>query len=194
MTPAPDWNELLDRLESDLRARTDPSSGTPDDQAWRELREFIRSNVRRFFARDLPSIDPEDVLQAVLLKLQSLVAIRRLRLAGSPGGYLAVMIRNMLNDASRKRRLEIESLIGLARVHPAPDQQEPHGIDIRKVRLRAELNRLSAEDRTLLRMRFWRGLSLREIADEMGQPYSATAMKMFRLLQWLKQQLTEGGA
>jgi RNA polymerase sigma factor (sigma-70 family) len=132
--------------------------------------------------------DMDDVLQAILLKLQTPETLRRLRLAGSPEGYIVVMLRNAAADLLRKRFRERE---GLERYLLEPRLlAEAKEDEIKGARLRVALLSLSPIERALLKMRFWQGMNIAEIAAQTGATYSATAVRMFRILKRLREGLT----
>ena len=51
------------------------------------------------------------------------------------------------------------------------------------------LESLSDNDRELLQMRFWRNMTIAEIAGQTGLSYSATAVRLFRILHRLRDRL-----
>jgi RNA polymerase sigma-70 factor (ECF subfamily) len=130
--------------------------------------------------------DTDDVVQTVLLKLQSPDALRRMRASGSPGGYATVMVRNAAVDAIRRRATA------------APQGEPPTTFEAPDEALDARarqaavvdlLDSLAASDRLLLRLRFWEDLSIADIAGRLGMPYSTIAVRLFRLLRRLRSQM-----
>jgi len=51
------------------------------------------------------------------------------------------------------------------------------------------LQSVGDSDRELLQMRFWRNMTIAEIANETGMSYSTTAVRLFRILHRLRDQL-----
>ena len=184
------WAVLISRLEADLRARAAGDASRRDDAAWetaaRFLREYGQSLSRTF--PDLQKHEVDDLVQDVLLKLQSLRTLKRLKAAGSPAGYIAVMLRNAATDFLRQRQQRIEQ--ALDDELPAPETTEEDATV--SERLRKALLSLSPEERNLLRMRFWRGLSIAQIAEASNAMYSATAVRLFRILHKLRVRLQGG--
>jgi RNA polymerase sigma factor (sigma-70 family) len=186
--PSLTWSDLLARLRADLESRTGSPGGT-DDEVWRESRARIRGYAERVLA-ERPSIQPEDVddiVQVVLLKLQLPRTLERLHAARSPLGYLVVMIRNAANDLARRRSAELESstllehaISGLEEIHWPLEKQQARGW------LAREIHRLKPAERALLYMRFWKGLQISRIAEEMDMPYSRVAVRLFRLIRKLE--------
>jgi RNA polymerase sigma factor (sigma-70 family) len=113
-----------------------------------------------------------------------------MRLAGSPAGYLAVLIRHQIIDKVRRRKRM--SFVELPlREDLLPLQGDPrNAFEEEKIaRLREALTSLRPEDRVLLRLRFWQGFSIQQIAEKNNLSYSATAVRLFRILKNLREKL-----
>jgi len=186
------WRELLARIEADLAFAHSARPGTVrDEAAWQDLARRVRRYTMVFLrVRSFPfEDDPDDVVQEVLLKLQSIELIRRLRSMSSPAGYLAVAIQNAVRDLGRRRRLDQQALarLGLDLVLEAEEQQETtERPQDRRAALKQALRGLSRDERLLLRMRFWRSQSIGDIAKFDGVSYSTVAVRLFRLLRRLR--------
>jgi len=126
-------------------------------------------------------------VQETLLKMQSPRTMKRLKLSGSPAGYVAVMMRNAATDLIRRqqrgREVEIDLLDELHLTDTADVQVVSSD---RSERLQKALLLLHPAERALLQMRFWRGLSIAQIAEELTLSYSATAVRLFRILHRLR--------
>lgn len=186
-----DWSHLLELLEAEVRSRFDPFPDLSSNELWREVRDRVRGIAERILS-DLPREDTEDVVQAVLLKLQSPHVLDQVRAARFTMGYVVVMIRNMAHDLARRRTMEREALLRLGKHFIESSiglelEEEPN----REDRLREELLRLSPEERTLLTLRFWEGLRINEIAALRKEAYSAVAVRLFRLLRRLEDRLRD---
>jgi len=179
MSPADDWADLLAQLESEVRHRT-AESGATGDGAWEDLRRRLRHMARLLAAQD----DADDVVQTVLLKLQSPDALRRMRAARSPEGYAVVMVRNAAVDAIRRRATAavIAEPVVVEWPDEALDRQE------QQAAVAEVVDALGESDRLLLTLRFWEDLSIAEIARRLGMPYSTIAVRLFRLLRRLRNQ------
>lgn len=186
-SPLP-WPDLLGRLLTDLESRGG-APGVSGDELWRELRKRVRECADRVLSerQSIRSEDIDDIVQAVLLKLQLPRTLARLQSVGSPLGYLVVMIRNSANDLARRGWVELESsasleqaISGLEEIHGPLEKQQARGW------LAREIRRLKPAERALLYMRFWQGLRIAQIADLMGVPYSRIAVRLFRLLRKLE--------
>jgi RNA polymerase sigma-70 factor (ECF subfamily) len=143
------------------------------------VRHFTRVLGRHF---GLTSEQAADISQDVMLRLQSAEMLRRLRLAGSPEGYLYVAVRNLTLDAARKHSRETRLRLALSEAIPAEDSLEARD-HVALYSVREKLSRLSREERELLRLRFWDNLSIAEIARRKQAPYSRVAVRLFRLLR-----------
>jgi RNA polymerase sigma-70 factor (ECF subfamily) len=132
--------------------------------------------------------DLEDLVQEIVLKLQSAHVMRRLQIAGSPAGYIAVMMKNAAIDLIRRRRREVPYVESPEMGHHTIQLTEV-GVErfYRLVRLRKSVAALKHEDRILLRMRFWNNMSIAQIAENLNLSYSATAVRLFRVLRALRE-------
>ena len=184
-----DWPELLERLESDLEREKASPAYQRDESAWESLQHAVW-RLSQYFRASRWQMSPdeiEDALQQVLLKLQSLETLKRLRSAGNPEGYLAMMLKNAAVDILRQRGRERKLFVPLKIEVPQKDQGSTPSLSAeQKAALQAELRSLSPEDRTLLRMRFWKNMSIAEIARATGLTYSAAAVRLFRLLHRMR--------
>ena len=184
------WKELVPRLEDDLSARHHPSSESMiDNEAWTTAEKLLRvsGNLLRGRASFVQAADVDDIVQETMLKLQLTRTMQRLRAAGSPAGYVMVMMRNAFLDFARRRQREV------ALDPPGQEQRAPHSSEETEIATPHEINRiketlrlLRPEERYLLRMRFWKNLSVKEISERLGISYSATAVRLFRLLSRLR--------
>ena len=126
----------------------------------------------------------DDLVQETLLKLQSIQTLQRVKIAGSAAGYVAVMLRNAATDLVRRRQRGQDFEIALSEELVWQNVAEPVPLfPERAAHLPEALRWLSPEERNLLRMRFWRGLTIAEIAAVSNTTYSATAVRLFRILE-----------
>lgn len=110
MTLEQSWTALLPRLEADLRAREIAQPSDRDDDAWTSA-AFLLRTYGRILLRTHPALhrdEVDDLIQDALLKLQSVHTIERIKAAGSPAGYVAVMLRNAATDLLRQRQRGLE--------------------------------------------------------------------------------------
>ena len=193
MNSHPNWTELLPRLEFDLLSRANNPRAAVDEDAWDTITQFLSSRARvlTFSFSGLQTADVQDLVQNVLLKLQSLETMRRLHAARSVEGYLFVMLRNAANDLVRRR--QIERVIFRSLEDTVPEEQVVEHASVQTAEnasvLGDALESLHAEERKLLEMRFWRNMSIADIARETEATYSNTAVRLFRILYKLRVQL-----
>jgi RNA polymerase sigma-70 factor (ECF subfamily) len=182
--------DLLNRLEKDLRSRGQPQPGYQEDRsAWESLEQVVRALSLNLLSPrwGLNREDVEDAVQQVLLKFQSLDTLRRARSAGNAEGYITVMLKNAAIDIVRRREHERKLFRPLDVDIPQLGESEISSAEEdRQARMREELRTLPSEDRALLRMRFWRNMSIAQIAQETGLTYSATAVRLFRILHRMR--------
>lgn len=177
------WSDLVARLRDEHGTRVGAD-------AWAEaLRRVqrIASGVLRQRAGLRPD-DRDDIVQRVMLRLQSRDLLDRLAGLRSPEGYVVVMVRNLANDAARRHRAERATLAQIGRAPPT----EPalfDSIDDPTAAVEPALHELNADDRTLVRMRFWENMTIGEIAAARGVSYSAVAVRLFRLLRRLRDRI-----
>ena len=189
------WEDLIDRLERDLLARQNPDRpGSRDEEAWRIAADLLDRRGRALLRAQL-NLSPDemdDVIQDVLLKLQSLDTMRRVRAARFPEGYLVVMMRNGARDRLRRRSVARDLMIELAVYDPADTAEEiPRVVGDRYRRMRTVLASFSDEDRKLLHMKFWRDMTIQNTAEILNISYSAAAVRLFRVLKKLEKTLGE---
>lgn len=180
------WPELIPRLEIDLRSRR-LGTGETDDAAWYAAERLLREHARMLLRRDIMRRrqDIEEVVQNVLVKLQSPETLRRLSIAKSPTGYVAVMMRNALLDILRRNRRESERFVPADDV-TLPDNRPAQPVLSKTGSLWRILDELNPDDRLILTMRFWQEMSLQKIADELHISYSAAAVRSFRALRRMR--------
>jgi RNA polymerase sigma-70 factor, ECF subfamily len=188
------WSDLVPRLQADLRARTSKASTLAQDgDAWVAAERMLRTHGQVLLSTH-PSLsveDVEDIVQDIFLKLQSQHVMRRLSLAGSAAGYITVMMRNAAIDLIRSRRRIVEypdSFEDQAAIERADPNSGSEKIE-RASSLWPALQHLTPGERELLELRFWREMSIAEIADHLGITYSASAVRVFRVLRRLREHL-----
>ena len=182
------WKELLPRLEKDLLANQSTRFQT-DDEAWTSAERLLRTGARLLYAtlRVTPE-DTDDVVQETMLKLQSPRTMQRLRAAGSPAGYVMVMMKNAFTDLARRRLREIQVEAPFEETIAAELSEDVEALKDQEIeRMKVALRSLRPEDRYLLRMRFWKNMSVGEISDLIGVSYSATAVRLFRIFSRLRE-------
>jgi RNA polymerase sigma factor, sigma-70 family len=105
--------------------------------------------------------DTDDVVQETMLKLQSTRTMQRLRAAGAPAGYVMVMMRNAFTDLARRHLREIQVEAPFEETIAADLSEEMESLKDQEIeRMKVALRSLRPEDRYLLRMRFWKNMSV----------------------------------
>ena len=194
MTPYPHWETLLARIEADLKARkSGADENLLDNSAWETLEEILLYQGRVVVPHaGLEYEDIEDIVHGVLLKLQSIEVIRRLQATRSPEGYTFVMLRNAANDLARKRQLERRLFSPIEDLGPS-DEALSSPEFVRAIEessiAKTVLQHLTEEEMSLIRMRFGEDMSIAEIAAAMKMSYSATAVRLFRILHRLRKSM-----
>jgi RNA polymerase sigma-70 factor (ECF subfamily) len=189
--PDEEWNSLLTRLRDDLEARNRGDTSETDEQAWREVLKRVLRYSQILSAR--ARLDPDSALeiaQEILIKLQNPATLRRLRVAGSPDGYLFVIVRNEVINTLRRKRRAISSEVALTEdLISAYDPTREKVRSDQAEQLRRALRSLRPEDQQLLQMRFWQKMNITEIARSTGLKYSTVAVRLFRILKNLRERL-----
>jgi RNA polymerase sigma factor (sigma-70 family) len=189
--PDEEWNSLLARLRSDLEARNRGDISETDEEAWREVLKRVLRYSQILSAR--AHLDPNSALeiaQDILIKLQNPATLRRLRVAGSPDGYLFVIVRNEVINTLRRNRRAISSEVPLTEdLISAYDPTREKVRTDQAERLRSALRSLRPDDQQLLQMRFWQKMNITEIARRTGLKYSTVAVRLFRILKNLREKL-----
>jgi RNA polymerase sigma-70 factor (ECF subfamily) len=127
-----------------------------------------------------------DVMQTAFLRA---VTSRHLfRKLDDPVAYLFQIARNEANRAAKRRRTHDEPL-PLDELFIA-SADEPARTDNEEAAL-AALSRLEPDDRELVVLRIYAGLSFREVADLLGRPQGTVATRYRRALLSLRSWLTK---
>lgn len=178
------WQRLLELAGS--------TPGKPTEEAaWAEVSDRLRHLVQVAASQEVGVSDPDrdDAVQALLVRLWEPERLAHLAGLSNPGGYLYVTLRNELRQ--RRRRRELERRTARALPTPVTLDRITWGIDARVSTLRTTLASLTPEQRHLLRLRFWENTSIGSIATELGLSYSATAVRLHRLLRHLRARMQD---
>ena len=103
--------------------------------------------------------------------------------------WLKIFARSVAYDLMRRRRrgreiIEARLNLQLQCAEIGPDEKEGGSLELRKLVRRAEAS-LRPNDRIILSLRVIEGLSFELIAEKLGIPESAAAMRAFRALERL---------
>lgn len=188
------WRDLVERLQSDVAPDSSELSRPRDETAWGEARERVRRLAKLASVYlQLSLADSEDLCQGIMLDFQTTDLLRRLQGSASPAGYLLSTLRNRGRDLARYRGREHPLASEpraplIAEGWQASDHQESQ-----YAALEAALRSLSDQDRELIVMRFWKGMPVGRIAEQLHEPYSRVAVRLFRIRKRLADNLGESG-
>jgi RNA polymerase sigma-70 factor, ECF subfamily len=174
-------DETLDRLVAEAQ-RGDPEAfGRIFDAYVGPIHRFIASRVNR------PS-DAEDLTQLVFVK--ALEALPRYEARGIPfGGWLFRLARNAIIDQVRTRRDHLSLVAAVTREteDAGPEAMASLRDDLERV-ARAMIE-LTDDQREVIELRFFAGLSVHETADAMGRQDGTVRGLQFRALGALRRSL-----
>ncbi len=174
-------DETLDRLVAAAQKGDPEAFGRIFDAYAAPIHRFIASRVSR------PS-DAEDLTQLVFVK--ALEALPRYERRGVPfGGWLFRLARNAIIDQARTRRdhLSLVAATSRATEDAGPEATAFLRDDIERV-ARA-LDNLTDDQREVIELRFFAGLSVSETADAMGRQDGTVRGLQFRALAALRRSL-----
>lgn len=182
-------DETIDRLVAQAQQG--------DLQAYASIFDAYHVAVYRFVASRVgnPS-DAEDLTQLVFVK--ALEALPRFAARGIPfGGWLFRLARNTVIDHVRTRRehSELEAATSRATEDVGPEVMAVLRDDLRAVAI--ALQELTEDQREVIALRFFAGLSAREAAEAMGRQEGTIRGLQFRAIGALRRSLgieLSGGA
>jgi RNA polymerase sigma-70 factor (ECF subfamily) len=173
--------EAIDRLVEEAKRGNPEAFGQIFDEFHGPIYRFIASRVRR------PS-DAEDLTQLVFVK--ALEALPRYQARGVPfGGWLFRLARNTTIDHVRTHRDHEE--LG-EDSEQRTDDASPETLAILRTDLDAmsyALRQLTPDQREVIALRFFAGLSSRETADLMGRQEGTVRGLQFRAIAALRNAL-----
>jgi RNA polymerase sigma-70 factor (ECF subfamily) len=173
--------ETIDRLVAEAQAGNREAFGQIFDEYHQPIYRFVVSRVGR------PS-DAEDLTQLIFVK--ALEALPRYAARGIPfGGWLFRLARNAVIDHVRTRRdhLELTAEIQRPTEEAGPEATAALRQDLDAV-ARA-LGVLTDEQREVIELRFFAGLSAREAAEAMGKQEGTIRGLQFRAIASLRREL-----
>ena len=179
-------DETLDRLVAEAKAGDAEAFAAIFDAYAGPIHRFIASRVNR------PS-DAEDLTQLVFVK--ALEALPRYEARGIPfGGWLFRLARNAIIDQVRTRKDHLSLVAAMTR------ETEDVGPEARAA-LRDDLDRVAAalrdltdDQREVIELRFFAGLSVLEAAAAMGRQEGTIRGLQFRAIASLRRSLGIGVA
>jgi RNA polymerase sigma-70 factor, ECF subfamily len=174
-------DETLDRLVADARAGNATAFGAIFDAYAGPIHRFIASRVSR------PS-DAEDLTQLVFVK--ALEALPRYEARGIPfGGWLFRLARNAIIDQIRTRKdhLSLDVVVTRQSEEAGPEARAALRDDLDRVAL--ALRDLTDDQREVIELRFFAGLSVLEAATAMGRQEGTIRGLQFRAIAALRRSL-----
>jgi RNA polymerase sigma-70 factor (ECF subfamily) len=179
-------DETLNRLVADAKRGDREAFGRIFDAYAGPVHRFIASRVHR------PS-DAEDLTQLVFVK--ALEALPRYEARGIPfGGWLFRLARNAIIDQIRTQKDHLPLLAAVTREtdEAGPEQRAALSEDLDRV---AEaLQELTDDQREVIELRFFAGLSVLEAAMVMGRQEGTIRGLQFRAIAALRRSLGIEGA
>ncbi len=152
-----------------------------EEAAFAELYDACADRLHGYLAARLGSRDAaSDVLQSAFLR--AVKSRRRFRGVENPIAYMFQIARNEASRAIRKRPVE-RSLPSREQEYAQPDADDAETIA-------AALRRLNGDDRELIELKIYGGLTFREISEVVGRPQSTIATQYRRALESLRTWLT----
>lgn len=155
-----------------------------DSAAFATLYEELYTPLYRFvygltFSRE----DAEDIVQEAFVKMAQ--AINRFS-GGSVLAWLFTIARHTFYDRVRKYRKEV----ALDDMHESENVKHDIALDIDTARKQEDLmknvKQLSMHERELVMLRYWQGLSMKQIAPIVGKTHDAVRQELSRLIKKLR--------
>ena len=165
-------NEVQERLQIEAAQRDPGHFAELYEDNFERVYAFVASRVRdRDHAQDLTA----DVFH------QALANLPRFEWRGAPfGAWLMRIAANAVTDHFRRAAKERQMPLADDPPHRGLDEIEP------RARLYKMVEKLPADQRKVIGMRFAQQKSIREIANELGRSEGAIKQLQFRALQNLK--------
>ena len=174
-------DETLDRLVAEAQRGNPEAFGRIFDAYAGPIHRFIASRVYR------PS-DAEDLTQLVFVK--ALEALPRYEARGIPfGGWLFKLARNAIIDQVRTRRDHLSLVAATTRETEDAGPEAMAFLRDDLDRVAGALTDLTDDQREVIELRFFAGLSVHETADAMGRQDGTVRGLQFRALASLRRSL-----
>ena len=174
-------DETLDRLVAEAQRGNPEAFGRIFDAYAGPIHRFIASRVYR------PS-DAEDLTQLVFVK--ALEALPRYEARGIPfGGWLFRLARNAIIDQVRTRRDHLSLVAAVTRETEDAGPEAMAFLRDDLDRVASALSDLTDDQREVIELRFFAGLSVHETADAMGRQDGTVRGLQFRALASLRRSL-----
>jgi RNA polymerase sigma-70 factor (ECF subfamily) len=174
-------DETLDRLVANAKRG--------DSQAFGQLFDEYAGPIHRFIASRVNSpSDAEDLTQLVFVK--ALEALPRYEARGIPfGGWLFRLARNAIIDQVRTRRDHLPLVTALTRETDDAGPEATAALRDDLDRVAQALTELTDDQREVIELRFFAGLSVLETAVAMGRQEGTVRGLQFRAIAALRRSL-----
>jgi len=163
-----------------------------EEAAFAELYDACSEDLLRYLATRLASADrAADVLQTAMLR--AVKSRRRFAKVDSPAAYLFQIARNEATRLAKRLARRSEQPFTVVQTLELIDETTDSREDVETIL--AALARLNEEDRELVHLKIYTGLTFREIAEVTGVPQATVATRYRRALDslrpWLAKQYQE---
>jgi RNA polymerase sigma-70 factor (ECF subfamily) len=161
-----------------------------DAEAFGELYGTYATRVYRFLLAQVEEpADAEDLTSEIFLKV--LGSLERYEDRGLPfGAWLFRVARNTLIDTGRRTRPST-ALDDASEPALQGGQQDALERAAERADIRTALERLTPDQRDVILLRFFAGLSPQEIGSIMGKPRGTVAVLQFRALAALRRRMSD---
>ncbi len=154
-----------------------------EEAAFAELYDACSERLLRYLAVRLASTDKAaDVLQSAMLR--AVKSRRRFAKVDSPAAYLFQIARNEAARLAKRSLRRSEQTLTAEQMLELMDETADSLEEVETVV--TALARLNAEDRELVQLKIYAGLTFREIAEITGQPQATVATRYRRALDTLR--------
>jgi RNA polymerase sigma-70 factor (ECF subfamily) len=130
--------------------------------------------------------DAEDVVQDAFVRFWR----RQRGLSGEPLALLLTSVRRAGLDVSRRRARRAAREAGVPAGDPAPLFEPLSEGDDRRTAIESALGRLPLEQREVLALKIWGGLTFAQVAGQLGIPPNTAASRYRYALAALRRELT----
>ncbi|MFK7769827.1 MAG: RNA polymerase sigma factor [Mariniblastus sp.] len=185
-----DWDELIDQTQ--LKKRL----AKGETEAFVELYDWLGDGINRYLASRLNPTDCQDVLQEVFARLVRYHL--RLGKAKNLTAYVFLVARNESNRwlSSQKKPLakSITSMVEFKSGHAdfdIADNNRPSEQFENRDLARRLLEELGHEDREVVLLKIYSGLTFEEVAKILGMPAATAATKYRRAIKKLKDEFED---
>ncbi|MBI3928430.1 MAG: sigma-70 family RNA polymerase sigma factor [Armatimonadetes bacterium] len=164
-----------DELVNDYLGGSTPAFEELYNRYARKLFSFLVVEVGRTWA--------EDLLQETFSRVLS--SLPRYRPQGKFSAYLYRIARNLARDRQRITFRDVP----LEQLEPGALSRSEIDLELERASVRSALKSLSFEQRQVVLLREYLGLSFKEIANLIGRPIGTVLSQMHRAMASLKQRL-----